>query len=126
MCKKINYDYQEADWLYKSLTSTAPRNAFDKYPGELAIFTCKCGVDECGRLYCKVSETDNTVVWSDFHVTSNYEIYNSVQPLYFEKIKYKSELEQLKIIADDIKKSTPIPRSKSPKSTKRYNKQDGE
>jgi len=96
---EIDYNYQEAGWLYKSLTS--PRNAFDEYPGESAVFTCTCGVDECGGLYCRVSETENEVVWSGFHITSNYEIYNSLTPLYFDRTQYMAALAQLKNIVDN-------------------------
>jgi hypothetical protein len=91
---KIEYVYQDADWLYKQLSN--PKEASDDYPGDVAIFTCTCGVDGCGGFYCKVSEDDNEVTWSGFHATSNYEIYKSIQPLRFDKSAYMAALEHLK------------------------------
>jgi len=83
------YEYQNAEWLCRQLSD--PQEA-------VAILTCKCTVDECGGLYCKVTETDNTVVWSDFHTNSTVNVYESMPPLHFDKIAYIAALDELKTL----------------------------
>jgi len=85
-----------------------------------------CEEAGCCPLAVNIEETETEIICNNFR---NWQISEpnengffwdySVFPVFrFDKIQYTAALEQLKIIADDIKKSTPIPRTKNTKSTK--------
>ncbi len=60
-----------------------------KKEGLYLIFTCECGIADCGRWdYVKVSHTNNKVIWEFYHLNKDY---------YFEfdKDSYINEIKQI-------------------------------
>jgi len=96
----LTYNYQYADWLYKRL-SDPQEKIDDHFHPDVAIFTCLCTVDECGGFYCKVTTTDDKVIWSDFHTSSRTNHYESMSPLRFDKSAYMVTLEHLKTFTQE-------------------------
>jgi len=88
------YNYQFASWLHHQLNN--PQSTTYLQQGDVAIFTCACTVDECGGLFCKVTEADNEVIWSDFHTVGNVDAHSSMGELHFDRTVYNAELDKLK------------------------------
>jgi len=118
----FGYMYATANYLYKELTGDLEFS----YTNNAVLMVCDgCEEAGCWPLMVTIEETETEVIWSNFHNWHRSEPNKnglfwdySVFPVFrFDKIQYTAALKQLKIIADNIKKSTPIPRTKN---TKRY------
>ncbi|MCL2061381.1 MAG: hypothetical protein FWH03_01985 [Firmicutes bacterium] len=88
--QKRSYNYQFAESLYEYLTYG---DIFVENDAA-AVLTGACTVDECCGLYCKIEETDNEVIWKEFHEYAGTEI--PLDEFRFDKEQYKKEVERLK------------------------------
>jgi len=86
-----DYAYQSAEWLHQQLVG-------DKV-GEVALFTCTCGIDGCESFCAEVYQESNVVIWCNFHnINREHWDYSVLGELHFEKQQYNIEIKKLKTL----------------------------
>jgi len=117
---RFGYMYRLANGLYRELTGDL------EFPhrNNAVLMVCDgCEEAGCRPFAVTIKETETEVIWSNFHNWHMSEPNDdgifwdySVFPIFrFEKTQYMAALAQLKIIADEIKITTPKPHIKRTK-----------
>jgi len=94
----LGVDYVAIGAHYTLRILTNPREKDVDENGKVCILVCRCGIDDCGSVRVSITETNSSVLWSNFVEYEGERCWerHNFGPFEFDKNEYYQEIEKLK------------------------------